>query len=763
MATLLIREPDGSTRNVDFEDSLTIGRSDASELQLPAGGVSRTHAVITVEVDGSVWVEDQGSAHGTFLDGTPIEVRTKLPPQVPLQIGDYTLELLPPPRRARPSTPSRPVPGRRPGSGPRPARRAPGAGPGAGPGAMDDDDGPGPRGPGGRPRSRPGTPSALARRGADGPTGPHLKGATGPWMNRTWGIRGRMVVGRQEGVAVHIDDVSVSRQHAELSRGPEGFTVRDLGSANGSMLNGQPLGETPETLADGDLLVFGGVEFVFHDGASVGRHLPVRRRPDRLGSVGSSDLAAYDGDGEDGEPASDPATRKKIIIGASILGALMVMVLVSAFVKDAQTVNTSTAKSIREQRRPETPEERIAALLSECRTHSSLDLGNPDWARAETACNAALDLDPIHEEAVNLIKRITMEKEAAHLFQQAERALQRNNPDEALSFFRQIPSSSAYFPRARTEVTGALERVKERHLRDCKVYIRNRKWAEAAQACERHMVLACPSIPREEIVPPVGYTLSLNPRRGRNEWKPTNADFVRFLDARRRAGLGNEPWECPVSEVLVVQEDTNTPKAAMAKVINERFSDKYMQAALMAYWEGQAGEASALLQRVRNNVSKASLHAEVDALKRQVDNVFQLYQNGQAALQQDEPEQAARPFQEAMELDEKLIQAPHFRDTPSFYRMSMQKDLAASAYEKGKFWADRRDPKKGCTVWKMGFNFFTGNIDLNKAVRYCSELAFQAMNSAQSCDALREVMVLAVDGDGIKQRVDAKMAEFGCL
>lgn len=758
MATLLIREPDGSSRNVDFEDSLTIGRSDGCELQLPAGGVSRTHAVLTVEVDGSVWVEDQGSAHGTFLDGAPLEIRTKLPPQVPLQIGDYTLELLPPPRRARPSSAERPA--RRPGSGPRPARRptGPGAEAGEGPGPR------GPGGPGGRPRSRPGTPSALARRGADAPTGPHLKGATGPWMNRTWGLRGRSVVGRQEGVTIHIDDVSVSRQHAELGRGPEGFTVRDLGSANGSMLNGQPLGDAPETLADGDLLVFGGVEFVFNDGASAGRHLPVRRRAGRLANAGDSALGVSDdGMGADGMGAADPGTRKKIIIGASILGALMIMVLVSAFVKDAQTVNTSVAQSIKQERRPETPEERIDALLSECRTHSSLDLGNPDWERAEAACNGALDLDPIHEEAVNLIKRITLEKESANLFRQAERAMQRNNPDEALSFYRQIPSSSAYFPRARTEVTGALEAVKERHLRDCKVYIRNRKWQEAAQACERHMVLACPSIPREEIVPPVGYTLSLRPRRGRNEWKPTNADFVRFLDARQRAGMGNEPWECPVSEVLVVRADTNTPKAAMTKIISDRYSDKYMQAAILAYWEGQAGEASALLQRVRNNVSKASLHAEVDQLRRQVDNVFQLYQNGQAALQQDEPEQAERPFREAMELDEQLIQAPHFRDTPSFYRMSMQKDLAASAYEKGKFWADRRDPKKGCTVWKMGFTFFTGNIDLNKAVRYCSELAFQAMNTAQSCDALREVMVLAVDGDGIKERVDAKMTEFGCL
>ena len=52
-----------------------------------------------------------------------------------------------------------------------------------------------------------------------------------------------MVVGREQGVAIFVDDASVSRQHAELSVGPDGVSARDLGSANGSLLNEQPLGE----------------------------------------------------------------------------------------------------------------------------------------------------------------------------------------------------------------------------------------------------------------------------------------------------------------------------------------------------------------------------------------------------------------------------------------------------------------------------------------------------------------------------------------
>ncbi len=48
-----------------------------------------------------------------------------------------------------------------------------------------------------------------------------------------------LVVGRDEGCDVVIDASQVSRQHARLTRTPEGFRVEDLGSANGTFVNGQ--------------------------------------------------------------------------------------------------------------------------------------------------------------------------------------------------------------------------------------------------------------------------------------------------------------------------------------------------------------------------------------------------------------------------------------------------------------------------------------------------------------------------------------------
>lgn len=55
---------------------------------------------------------------------------------------------------------------------------------------------------------------------------------------------GPNVIGRAPNNAVHLDDQSVSRQHAEVLRSESGWAVRDLGSKNGTLVNGRPITES---------------------------------------------------------------------------------------------------------------------------------------------------------------------------------------------------------------------------------------------------------------------------------------------------------------------------------------------------------------------------------------------------------------------------------------------------------------------------------------------------------------------------------------
>ncbi len=72
----------------------------------------------------------------------------------------------------------------------------------------------------------------------------------------------RVRVGRQATCGVVIQDPNVSREHAQLRRGPSGWTVLDLGSTNGTRINGRGAsGE--QLLASGDEVAFGSVTVRF--------------------------------------------------------------------------------------------------------------------------------------------------------------------------------------------------------------------------------------------------------------------------------------------------------------------------------------------------------------------------------------------------------------------------------------------------------------------------------------------------------------------
>ena len=47
----------------------------------------------------------------------------------------------------------------------------------------------------------------------------------------------RTLIGRSPECDVFLDDVTVSRRHAEILRGDDRFTIRDLGSLNGTFVN----------------------------------------------------------------------------------------------------------------------------------------------------------------------------------------------------------------------------------------------------------------------------------------------------------------------------------------------------------------------------------------------------------------------------------------------------------------------------------------------------------------------------------------------
>ena len=72
----------------------------------------------------------------------------------------------------------------------------------------------------------------------------------------------RVTIGRQSGCTITIRDTNVSREHVQLRRRPNGWTLRDLGSTNGTKLNGVRV-EGEQILANGDVIMLGAIKVTF--------------------------------------------------------------------------------------------------------------------------------------------------------------------------------------------------------------------------------------------------------------------------------------------------------------------------------------------------------------------------------------------------------------------------------------------------------------------------------------------------------------------
>jgi pSer/pThr/pTyr-binding forkhead associated (FHA) protein len=110
----------------------------------------------------------------------------------------------------------------------------------------------------------------------------------GPNAGRRFRLDGELTTaGRHPDSDIFLDDVTVSRRHAEFYRHGAGFTVRDVGSLNGTYVNRERIEEAE--LAGGDEVQIGKFRLLFLTSQDVG---PDPRTPsaDRRGR-GAQDYA----------------------------------------------------------------------------------------------------------------------------------------------------------------------------------------------------------------------------------------------------------------------------------------------------------------------------------------------------------------------------------------------------------------------------------------------------------------------------------------
>lgn len=92
---------------------------------------------------------------------------------------------------------------------------------------------------------------------------------SGPTPGAVYPLEGdQLTVGRDSSNGVAINDAEVSRRHARLTFQGGKYVIEDLGSTNGTFVNGQRL-SGPHVLKPGDVVAFGEQIVLMYDAANI--------------------------------------------------------------------------------------------------------------------------------------------------------------------------------------------------------------------------------------------------------------------------------------------------------------------------------------------------------------------------------------------------------------------------------------------------------------------------------------------------------------
>lgn len=219
---------------------------------------------------------------------------------------------------------------------------------------------------------------------------------SGPASGQEFVLEGdELVIGRASDNPVSIPDTSVSRKHALVRKTADGWAVSDLGSGNGTMLNGEVIAdETP--LSEGDVITMGDTELVYSGGAAAPESSP-SRAPVRTARNGGG--AAIERSSGRGRPvrtsrmAEDPEVarkkRKKMLLIA--LGTAFVLVAMLVGFKAISNKNAAD-KKIRDQQSAQHQSE-MAEMFKDAKNM----VRNGKWVEAKARLNEMQETDPDYE------------------------------------------------------------------------------------------------------------------------------------------------------------------------------------------------------------------------------------------------------------------------------------------------------------------------------------------------------------------------------
>jgi pSer/pThr/pTyr-binding forkhead associated (FHA) protein len=419
MHKLVISDDEGKTTVVPLvRDEITIGRKEGNTIRLTERNVSRRHARLK-RANGAFLIEDLESYNGIKVNGRRIEKSIALKAGDQVGIGDYLIALQDESTDAvsvadaPTATIAQPVAAGLAADPPTAMIAAPGV------------------------AAAPAPPARLIM---ISPPAPGAEFA----FHRT-----KTRIGRAEDLEICVNHRSISREHAEFVRDGDRIQLVDLGSANGTRVNGRDV--TDAHVSAGDVIEFGQVRFRF---------------------VGEGEAYVFDAAQTmqfDAIELPAAPSRTPIFLGAGIVAAALIgtIALVSMSGSDDETQITATAVPTVAPAAPvataAAPGEAYAAALAACR--GALGAGRFDVALAQAGAALAAKPGDADAEACQRAATAALDQQSAGasrgLVDRARAAL-GSNPTEASRLAGEVLAMAGTSAGIRAEAESILSEARSR-------------------------------------------------------------------------------------------------------------------------------------------------------------------------------------------------------------------------------------------------------------------------------------------------------------
>jgi tetratricopeptide (TPR) repeat protein len=311
---------------------------------------------------------------------------------------------------------------------------------------------------------------------------------------------GEYVIGRSAENPICIPDTSVSRKHVLVRNVGGGWAASDLGSGNGTLLNGEPItDEVP--LAHGDILTLGDSELTFQDASNATMMMPMpaeppARKPARKAPPAPTALATTDADEATVAPASprrppprpervrstrsqaalstpDPAAgkrKRRLLLLTTSVFVLLALLLVAIKVKQQEEAEIAAREALAIQQR----REQLDALFQEAKNL----VREGRWLDAKAKLEELQELEPGYVMLPEYLARVQKEIPNQDALDAAKAALEKSELGPAAAALAQVSRDTQLFEQVRT-LRADLEKLADLRVREAQSLLEARKLDEA--------------------------------------------------------------------------------------------------------------------------------------------------------------------------------------------------------------------------------------------------------------------------------------------